>query len=198
MRAPTRERVGDRRRGDPVVRLHRGMLPILNRAPGGPVSLVSTINSRVDLVGRKPSAGLIGCTSSTRPASAATRACCPPTTTRPQPARCSHSESAPAALLHPRLADIPDGEYFRTAARRIGLPIFGSVNATKARPARAGWRSASAPQAPAPCTSTESTTPTSVACAPRSAPTSPSSSRAQAYPIRGLFDRFGKRRAAST
>ena len=105
------------------------MLPILNSAPRGPVSIVSSLNSHADLVGRDPLA----------PDSV--RALYP--TGRRGYARVVTSddyEAAAGALLAQRLS--PQGVFYaqysfaehepwsifvRRAARRLGLPILGSV-----------------------------------------------------------------------
>jgi branched-chain amino acid transport system substrate-binding protein len=100
------------------------MLPILNRAAGGPVSIVSTINSHVELV---------------RPDAALARELYP--TGQRGYARVLPSddyEAAAGALFAQRLAsegvfyaedhcDPNWRRYFRRAARRIGLPIAGAA-----------------------------------------------------------------------
>jgi YVTN family beta-propeller protein len=113
------------------------MLPILNRAPSGPVSLVSTINSRVDLVRRNPA----------WPADRLHELY--PTGQRGY-ARMIPSddyEAAAGALFAQRLspdgafvvqdpwqASLDFGNFFRTAARRIGLPILGNVTRDEGAP----------------------------------------------------------------
>ena len=105
------------------------MLPVLNQAPGGAVSLVSTTNSHVDLVRRDPTA----------PADRLQQLY--PTGQRGY-ARMLPSddyEAAAGALYAQRISpggifyiqdwhDDPWAKYFSTAALRLGLPILGTVN----------------------------------------------------------------------